>query len=169
MRIFSAIGGGIRHGLGAAAQAAVIAAISVALVFGAAVLTHDDPAGAADVFAAKGGKPAVTMSGSSISLDQAGQALSLGDKVTFTTTAVGLGGGQYPMVYVECRDYDGEVLYGQLDHPDVTFVLGGGSSRWWLVRGDARCYAWLYSYGGRSKGYDTIELLAGPVWFYAAG
>jgi hypothetical protein len=31
------------------------------------------------------------------------------------------------MVYVACRsDADGSLLYGQLDHPDVTFVLGGG-------------------------------------------
>ena len=170
MRIISTATGVVRHGLGAVVEAGLVVAIVAALVFGAALVTKSDPAGASDAFAAKGGKPGASTAGSSISLDQFGQALHLGSQVTFTTTAVGLSGGQYPMVYVECRDYgDGSVLYGQLDHPDVTFVLGGGSSRWWLVPNDAMCHAWLYAYGGKSKGYDTFETLAGPIDFYAGG
>jgi drug/metabolite transporter superfamily protein YnfA len=55
MRILSTAGGTLRHGLGAAAEAAVVVAIALALVFGAAVLTRSDPAGAADVYAARGG------------------------------------------------------------------------------------------------------------------
>ena len=108
---------------------------------------------------------------STISLDQAGQALALGDPVTFTTTVAGLKGGEYPMVYLECSSAtDGSLLYGQLDHPDVTFVLGGGSSRWWQVGGAADCLAHLYAYGGKTNGgYDTIRELAVPVAFDTAG
>ena len=108
---------------------------------------------------------------SSITLDQAGQALSLGDSVTFTTQVVGLRGSEWPMVYVECRSAaTGALVYGQLDHPDATFVLGGGSSDWWLVRGAASCWAHLYSYGGKtSGGLDETRELAAPVSFDATG
>ena len=79
---------------------------------------------------------------SSISLNRGGQTLGFGDSVTFAATAVGLNGTEYPLVYVECRSgRDGSLLYGQLDHPSATFVLGGGSSRWWSVRDDAHCLA----------------------------
>ena len=116
-----------------------------------------------------GGNNNVTQSGS-IVLNQTGQALAFGDSVTFTTTAVGLNGTEYPMVYVECRSArDGSSLYGQLDHPGATFVLGGGSSRWWAVRDDANCLAHLYSYGGKTQGgYDEIRELAAPYAFDAA-
>jgi len=171
MRILSTARSTVRHGVGAAAEAAVVAAIAVTLVFGVAVVARNDPAGAADVYAAKGGKPVEVAGGSSIGLNQAGAPLRLGDAVTFTTAAIGLNGGEYPLVYVECRDFaDDSVLYGQLDHPDATFILGGGSSQWWLVGGNANCSALLYSYGGKTRGgYDEIRLLAGPANFYAGG
>ena len=174
MRILSRAGTTVRHGVGAAAEAAVIVAIGVALVFGAAVITQGDPAGAADVYAAKGGNGggnAGTAPAASISLNQTYAGLKLGDAVTFTTSAGGLNGGEYPLVYLECKSVlDGSVLYGQLDHPDASFILGGGSSQWWLVGGDANCDAVLYSYGGKARGgYDEIRLLAGPAEFYAAG
>ena len=106
--------------------------------------------------------------GSSITLNQAGRALAFGDSVTFTTAVVGLNGTEYPLVYVECRSAsDGSLLYGQLDHPSATFVLGGGSSRWWSVRVDAHCLAHLYSYGGKSQGNDVIQELATPYAFDA--
>ena len=105
----------------------------------------------------------------SISLDQAGQALAFGDSVTFTTSVAGLKGTEYPLVHVECRsDRDGSVLYGQLDHPTATFVLGGGSSRWWSVREDAHCLAHLYSYGGKEQGNDVIVELTAPYAFDAS-
>ena len=107
--------------------------------------------------------------GSSISLNRSGQTLAFGDSVTFATTVVGLNGTEYPLVYVECRSTaDGSLLYGQLDHPDATFVLGGGSSRWWSVRDDAHCLAHLYSYGGKDRGSDVILELAAPYAFDAA-
>jgi hypothetical protein len=85
--------------------------------------------------------------------------LKLGDPVTFTTGSYGLRGSEYPMVVLEC--YQGtDKVYAQLDHPDETFILGGGSSRWWLVGGPAMCKATLYSYGGKNKGYDVIRFLA---------
>jgi hypothetical protein len=68
--------------------------------------------------------------------------LTLGDTVTFTTTVTGLKGSEWPMVYVRCVDADGVTLYGQLDHPETVFVLGGGWSPWrdtpWV---DAVCQA----------------------------
>jgi hypothetical protein len=108
---------------------------------------------------------------STITLDQAGQTLTLGDSVTFTTSAVGLRGTEYPMVYVECSsDADGTPVYGQLDYPNAVFVLGGGSSQWWLVGGSAECRAHLYSYGGKTQGgYDEIRELAEPISFPANG
>jgi hypothetical protein len=182
MRMLSTVGGSIRHGLGAATEAAVVIAIGIALVFGAAVLTRSDPGGAAAVYAAKGGNGvgnggsggggnSGTAPTSSISLNQTFAGLKLGDPVTFTTSAVGLSGGEYPLVYLECKSVlDGSVLYGQLDHPDATFILGGGSSQWWLDRGAANCNAVLYSYGGKTRGgYDEIRLLAGPAEFGAEG
>jgi len=70
------------------------------------------------------------------------------------------------MVYVECRsDADKSRLYGQLDHPDSTFVRRGGSSGWWLVGGPAGCVAYLYAYGGKTPGTE----LASPVAFHAEG
>jgi len=179
MRVLSTAAGTARHGIAALAEAVVVVAIAAALVFGAAVVTRSDPAGAADVHAARGGNGngngggaggGALPAGSTISLDQT-YALRLGDSVTFSTTVEDLNGGEYPLVYLECRSVlDGSVLYGQLDHPDATFVLGGGSSQWWLVRGEAWCNAVLYSYGGKTRGgYDEIRLLAGPAEFYAGG
>jgi hypothetical protein len=105
----------------------------------------------------------------SISLDQAGRSLAFGDSVTFTTSVAGLNGTEYPLVHVECRSVrDGSVLYGQLDDPGATFVLGGGSSRWWSVRDDAHCLAHLYSYGGKEQGNDVILELTSPYAFDAS-
>lgn len=95
---------------------------------------------------------------------------AFGATVTFTTTSAGLKGGQYPLVYVECHSVvDGSLLYGQLDYPDTAFLLGGGSSQWWIQRDDAHCTASLYAYGGKERGHDTIVLLGSPVLFDAAG
>lgn len=121
--------------------------------------------------AGKGGKNAAATAGatSTISLNPSAAAPAFGGTVTFTTNVVGLQGAEYPLVYVECSSTaDGSLLYGQLDHPDVGFVLGGGSSRWWTVRDSAHCLAHLYAYGGKANGYDTIRELAVPAAFDAA-
>ena len=95
---------------------------------------------------------------------------AFGDSVTFSTTVTGLKGQERPMIYVECYSVvDGTLLYGQLDHADSVFVLGGGSSLWWTQRDDADCLAHLYAYGGKEKGVDTIVELAPPVAFTATG
>jgi len=115
-----------------------------------------------------GGGPSSSVSESRIALLTPGP-YTLGTTVSFDTTAVGLGGGEYPMVYVECRSLiDGHVLYGQLDHPDVGFVLGGGSSPWLLAPQPAHCVAHLYAYGGKSRGSDTIRELTDPAVFDAS-
>lgn len=161
-------GRSIRHGASAVLEAALVVAIVGALAFGLAVVTGNGPGGADSALAGKG-KPGVATASSSIQLD-AGSDLRLGGKVTFSTTAAGLGGGEYPLLYVACyAEANGNIVYGQLDHPDVTFVLGGGSSDWWKVGGSADCKAWLMAYGGKSKGYDTIRELAGPIQFSAGG
>lgn len=103
------------------------------------------------------GKP--TYEGGSITLNEDPATLTLGSNVTFTTVVPKLKGHEYPMVYVSC--YQGsEKVYGQLDHPDVVFVLGGGWSPWRDVEGPATCRAELLVYGGQEKGRDTITFLA---------
>ncbi|MBA3877351.1 MAG: hypothetical protein C0498_10500 [Anaerolinea sp.] len=172
MRIGSAIASSMRHIIGVGLQAFLIAAIVVALAFAAAVVVGSAPAGGDTVFAAKGGngngnggnggKPATT---SSISLNEAGQALSLGSSVTFTTTVGDLTGTEYPLVYLACYSTSsGALVYGQLDLPGTVFVLGGGSSDWWQVGGPANCVAHLYAYGTHG-GQDTIRELATPAAF----
>ena len=123
-------------------------------------------------FAAKGGNKGGNGGGntgsgttvSSITLDQAGQTLSFGSGVTFTTVVAGLSGNQYPMVYLQCLQ-DTTVVYGQLDVSTATFVLGGGSSPWWNSPGPANCIAQLDAYGGN----NGIQVLASTPWFAVAG
>ena len=52
----------------------------------------------------------------------------------------------------------GDLVYAQMDHPDVGFVLGGGSSDWMTNGGPAECKANLYAYGnmgGRSQSANS--------------
>jgi hypothetical protein len=91
--------------------------------------------------------------------------MTRGSSVSFTTNVVNLKGSEWAMVYVACySDVDGRLLYGELATPDSTFVLGGGSSDWWLLEPApaATCYAHLWAYGGREKGVDTIRTLTDP-------
>ena len=90
---------------------------------------------------------------------------AFGGTVYFATNAGDLNGGSYPMVLVKCFAADDSILYGQLDYPDVGFLLGGGSSPWWLNRVDANCNASLWSYGGSKGEY----MLAGPLTFFSYG
>jgi len=163
----------VRHTFGVASEALLILAIVGALVFAAATLSGTRPAGADSVFAARGGNgngngggnAGLGVVASSISLDQAGQALSLGSSVTFTTTVGDLTGNEYALVYLKCTQGD-TVVYGQLALPGTTFVLGGGSSPWWQVGGPASCMAYLYAYGTHG-GSDTIRELATTPTFSA--
>ncbi len=115
-------------------------------------------------------KPPMTVS--SIALNEDPTTLipptptTYGSDVTFTTTVEKLKGGEYPMVYLAAYDGDGIVIYGQLDHPDTVFVLGGGSSKWKNEGlGGADCKAFLYAYGGKNRGIDTIRELCPPIEF----
>lgn len=91
----------------------------------------------------------------SITLNESGP-YAFGDGVTFTTSVSGLRGHQYPLVYVVCYSLeDGHLLYGQLDYPETTFILGGGSSPWHEDRDDAECVGRLYVYGNKD-GYPLF-------------
>jgi hypothetical protein len=156
----------IRHVVGAVAEGALVVAIVGALVFGVAVVGGGGPAGASAV-------DARTSTGySTIDLDTSGSrvavsSLQRGSSVWFKTRVVGLKGTEYPMVYVECYSKDdGSLLYGQLDHPDAEFVLGGGWSPWYDISPSpaAKCFAHLYAYGGKTKGgRDVIRELTDPA------
>ena len=167
MRAGTAIASGTRHIVGVALQASLIVAIVAGLAFAGATVAGSAPGGAQSVFAAKGGGgrgvavPAI----SSISLDQAGQTLSLGSSVTFTTTVGDLTGTERALVYLKCVEGD-TVVYGQLDLPGTTFVLGGGSSPWWQAGGTATCVGYLDAYGTHG-GSDTIRVLAETAPFSA--
>jgi len=158
MRAGSAIVSSARHASGVALQALLITAILIALVFAIATAMGRDPGGAGDVFAAKGGKGNLTAGGASIVVDQAGQALELGSRVTLTSRIVGLAGNEWPMAYLRCIEGD-TVVNGQLDYPDTTFTLGGGSSLWREIGGTARCTAYLkaYSKSGDSRTLATSD------------
>jgi hypothetical protein len=137
-------------------------AVALVLTFTGAAFAAKGGGGGGNGGGAGGGGVAGLPTISTIQLNQAGP-FKFGDVVTFTTSAVGLRGGEYPLVYVECDAADGSVLYGQLDYPNAAFVLGGGSSPWWLVGGDAVCNAGLFSYGGKTD-YKLAEL---PMPFVA--
>lgn len=116
--------------------------------------------------AGKGGGP--TYIGGNIVLNEDPSNLSMDSTVTFDTVVPKLKGNEYPMVYVACYQ-DGKVVYGQLDHPDVTFILGGGWSPWRDVGGPATCRAELLVYGGQEKGHSIITFLAETPTFEAQG
>ncbi len=90
----------------------------------------------------------------------------LGGTVTFTTNAVGLAGWEWAMVGVSCYQ-TGTLVYGALDYPNATFLLGGSWSPWLQTGGDADCVASLYAYGLRG-GQETIRTLASTS-FHATG
>jgi hypothetical protein len=162
MRAGSAITASARHVTGVVTQAIVIAAIVASLAFAAAVAMGQAPTGAGSVLAGKGGH-GNTAKTNSITLDQDAASLALGSRVSFTTSVVGLTGNEYAMIYLKCMQ-GGDVVYGQLDTPDTTFVLGGGSSPWWAVGGSADCVGYLKAYSTRG-GPDTVRVLASTSEF----
>lgn len=87
----------------------------------------------------------------------------IGGAVTFTTTTDGLKGGQYPMVYLACVTSVGRTVYGQLDQPDATFILGGGASPWIDpndpdYHADVTCTGYLYAYPNVHKTEAAVLL-----------
>lgn len=138
--------------------------IGVLLVMLTVVMSGNQQNLQSDAAGKGGGSP--TYTGGSISLNEDPSNLSMDSTVTFTTVSPKLKGHEYPLVYLACYQ-DGKVVYGQLDHPDVTFVLGGGWSPWRDVGGPATCRAQLLVYGGQEKGHDIITFLAETEDFYA--
>jgi hypothetical protein len=122
MRILSTAGGTLRHGLGAVAEAAIVVAIAVTLVFGVAVVGRHGPAGAADVYAAKGGNGGGGGGGGGGSLSAtisfsgyASQPLSISSPVSFVVTRTVLDNTVY-WVYNYCWD-DSENLLSTEAYP----------------------------------------------------
>lgn len=74
-----------------------------------------------------------------------------------------LKGYEYPMVYVSCSQA-GDVVYGQLDYPDATFIFTNGGE--WVANGGgpADCTARLWAYGGVQ--HSTPRALTDPVAFH---
>ena len=84
-----------------------------------------------------------------------------GQVVTFDTAAGSLAGWEYPMVALACYQ-NAELVYIELNHPDATFTVGGGSSQWTV--GDATCHASLYAYGWKGKQESIRELVSTYDW-----
>lgn len=122
-----------------------------------------------------GGGNAPTSTTSSIALASvngaAGAQPTLQSSVTFATTVAGLSGNEWPMVVVSCFqdvNLDGVVdttvggpdqVYGGMDSPSASYLLGGGSSLWLVRGGSATCNAELFAYGFKG-GSETIRSLA---------
>jgi hypothetical protein len=78
--------------------------------------------------------------------------------VTFNTTVGSLAGWEYPMIDVSCTQ-NGVTVFAQLDKPDATFLLGGGSSDWLTNGGPATCRADLDAYGSKGGSW-SVRILA---------
>jgi hypothetical protein len=113
-----------------------------------------------------------TVDGTKMAASTQSPTTKLGDTLTFATTVEKLAGWEYPMVALSCyQDVNGDgtidtnllgpdVVFTWLDHPDMTFTLGGYSSIWTLRGGgSAVCRADLDAYGWRS-GKETTRVLA---------
>ena len=128
MRILSTAAGTARHGIGAVVEAAVVVAIGAALVFGAAVITRSDPAGAADVYAAKGGNGNGHGGGGNAGSGSTSAVIVVPDGVFGgTTTATANPGGPGAWVHVRCYQGGGVALeaYVTVDGANqATFQLG---------------------------------------------
>lgn len=136
-----------------------VAVVGALMVIGATL------ASAGSALAAKGGnRGGAQTASSSITINQTDP--HLGGSVTFTTSVSGLAGGEWAMVGVSCSQ-SGTLVYGALDTPEATFLLGGGSSLWLQRGGEADCVASLYAYGWKG-GQESIRALA-SVSFHASG
>lgn len=156
-----------------------------AAVFAFAVL-------AAPAVAGKGGGPGgsgsvassiaiASIDGARMSASSASPSPSLGDAMTFDTTAEPLAGWEYPMVAVSCyQDVNGDgavdtnmlgpdVVFTWLDKPDATYTLGGYASIWTnRGGGDAVCRADLDAYGWKG-GKQSMRVLASTGDWLATG
>jgi hypothetical protein len=102
---------------------------------------------------------------SSIALNESSY-VGLGGTVTFSASAAGLAGWEYPMVAVWCYQNDA-LVYMELATPDTAFVLGGSGSEWRTSGGPADCSAVLYAYGWKGGQESIRELASTP--FHAEG
>jgi len=155
MRILTTLGGGVTHAAFAVTKASLVAAIGVTLVFGAAVVTGNGPAGA-------GLARAGTTSPSWIALAQVdGLAATtvqpkLGDYLSFNTGYPNT--VKNPRIEVLCYQ-NGALVFGMAGSTTYSFQLGGGGSIWLTNGGSASCTANLY-YFGFHAGQQTYNKLA---------
>ena len=141
MRVLSTAAGTARHGIGAIAEAAVVVAIGAALVFGAAVVTRSDPAGAADAYAAKGGNGG-GHGGDSTTGGGATAVIVVPDGVFGgTTTATANPGGSDAWVHVRCYQGGGVAMeaYVAVDGASQATIQLGPTPSW--SGGEASCEA----------------------------
>jgi hypothetical protein len=120
-----------------------------------------------------------TVNGTSAALTQ-DPAPKLGDDVTFATVVGSIAGWEYPMVVVSCyQDVNGDgkidtsvvspdKVFGMIDLPDATFLMGNYQSDWTRRGGVATCHAVLYAYGWK-RGSETVRFLASTKDWQAAG
>jgi len=163
MRMLSTAGGTIRHGLGAATEAAVVVAIGVTLVFGAAVLTRSGPAGAADVYAARGGNGGGGGPSASIALISPARVAAegswpaLGSSVSFAVSANVKERDLYSLwVTNECFQ-DGVKVYAEYQ-PARDGISGPFTLDW--AGGAASCTASVWRFP------DIGDVLAGGTTSY---
>ncbi len=137
----------------------------VLVTLGAIIVLGVTALSAGSALAAKGGiHGGAQTASSSITLNETDP--HLGGTVTFNTSVGGLAGGEWAMVGVSCSQ-GGTLVYGALNTPGASFLLGGNSSLWLQRGGDADCVASLYAYGWKG-GQETARTLASTP-FHAAG
>ena len=151
----------VRHGAGALTEAALLLAIAVALIMGAALLGHSAPAGADAAFARTTSTPWIELTqvdGRSASVQP-----SLGSTVTFATSYPRT--VKNPRIEVLCYQ-DGDLVFGMAGSVTYAFQLGGAGSTWLTVGGPADCTANLFYFGSHA-GKQTYNKLA--TTSFAAG
>jgi hypothetical protein len=107
-----------------------------------------------------GGHVSTAASDPTITLNQDPTTLRLGSQVTFTTSWSGLSGNEYPQIGLQCVN-GGAIVYGELQAPDYTFILGAGSSKW--TSGGASCTARLLAYSV-AGGTESIRELSSTTF-----
>lgn len=156
-------GRSFRHATTAMLEAALVVAIGAALVFGFAVATGGNPAGAGSALA--GGTTSSWIELASADGTRAATTQpSLGEYVGFNAGYPRT--VKNPRIEVLCYR-GGTLVFGLAGGVDYDFLLGGGGSAWKDAGGAAGCVANLYYFGWKA-GKQTYNRLA-TVSFSAGG
>ena len=82
------------------------------------------------------------------SLDARTASPSLGTRVWYDTTAVGLAGWEHPMIQTDCKQ-SGVLVWSASMVPSDVVKLGGDASDWVQLGGPAECDAYLLAVGSK--------------------